>query len=408
MLATVLIPGISAVTTRAADPTFEQVLPAWNTTVLLEHGSKVLRGLDGGGIIVWDREDPGATERWTSGRDLSGNFITDMTWTGQYVWIATSGAGLTRVKNLDTAPEFRQYTNNIGSLDVTAVTGTVIGDGERVYYGMYGQGLGQINSGLPGNLFTVGDGLISNDVTTVQMFQDELFVGTTIGISRLANNEFTDQNTGLTDLVINDLALDDSGNLLAATNAGIQQWDPDTQIWSFLGSIGPRVVDVTSSAGLVYALGLNPDGSAVLSQYDGAVWSPIALPYTECTAIDGAEEFWIGGPTEWVTAGGSLEYNYLGRRVAGNDFDTTVNTATQVTNCEGVAFGANDNAWMGDGHGFQISRYDPEDNSFLFIFERPHAANDTPISFRGWVRYSVSSGPLTVCSSPGNTPVVVC
>jgi len=383
MLAMVLVTGISAVATRAADPTFEQVLPALNTTALLEHRSKVLRGLDGGGIIVWDRENPEATERWTSGRDLSGNFITDMTWTGQHVWIATLGAGLTRVKNLDTSPEFRQYSNNIGSLDVTSVTGTVIGDGERVYYGMFGQGLGQINSGLPGNLFTVGDGLISNDVTTLQMFQDELFVGTTIGISRLANNEFTDQNTGLTDLVINDLTLDDNGNLLAATNAGVQQWDPDAQAWSFLGSIGPRVVDVTSSAGLVYALGLNPDGSAVLSQYDGTVWSPIALPHTRCTAIDGAEEFWIGGPAEWVTAGGRLKNNYLGRRTGGDDFEITVNDASQVTNCVGVAFGADDTAWMGDANGFQISRYDPGDNSFLFIFERPHAANDTLNLFPG-------------------------
>ncbi len=383
MLASVLVTGFSAVAGRAADPTFEQVLPARNTTALLEYGSKVLRGLDGGGIIVWDREDPGATERWTSGRDLSGNFITDLTWTGQHVWVATLGAGLTRVKNLDTAPEFRQYTNNIGSLDITSVTGTVIGDGERVYYGMFGEGLGQINSGLPGNLFTVGDGLISNDVTTLQMFQDELFVGTTIGISRLANNEFTDQNEGLSNLVINDLTLDDNGNLLAASNVGVHQWDPDAQTWSFLGSIGSRVVDITSSAGLVYALGLNPDGSAVLSEYDGATWTPIALPYFECTAIDGGEEFWIGGPTVWFTAGGRLEYNYLGRRLAGNDFDTSVNAATQVSNCEGVAFGADDTAWMGDWHGFNITRYDPRDNSFLFIFERPHAANDTLNLFPG-------------------------
>ena len=383
MLATILVTGISAMVSRAADPVFEQVLPAGNTTALLEHRSKVLRGLDGGGIIVWDRDDPSATERWTSGRDLSGNHITDMVWTGQYVWIATRGAGMTRVKNLDTAPEFRQYTNNIGSLDITVVTGTIIGTGERVFYGMSGQGLGQINSGLPGNIYTVGDGLISNEVISLQMFRNDLFVGTPVGISRFANNEFTDQNTGLSNLVINDLTLDDDGNLLAASNAGIHQWDPDAQAWFLLGTIGPRVVDITSSAGLVYALGLNPDGSAVLGEYDGSSWSPISLPYSQCSAIYAGEEFWIGGPRKWVTSGGKLTYNYLGRRLAGNDFDTTVDAATQVTNCQGVAFGADDTAWMGDGHGFQISRYDPGDNSFLFIFERPHAANDTLNLFPG-------------------------
>jgi hypothetical protein len=384
MLGAMMITGILAGYTRAAEPAFEQVLPAKMTTALLEHRSKVLRGLNGGGIIVWDRVDPLATERWTSGKDLSGNYITDMTWTGQHVWIATRGAGLTRVTDLDTAPEFRQYINNLGSLDVTAVTGTVIGDGERVFYGMDGKGLGQINSGLSGNIYTAEqDGLISNDVITLQMFQDDLFVGTPIGISRFANNVFTDQNAGLTNLVINDLTLDSDGNLLAASNAGIHQWDPDGQTWLLLGTIGPRVVDITSSAGLVYALGLNPNGSGVLSEYDGDTWSTIALPYPECSAIDAGEEFWIGGPVKNSTPGGTLTFNYLGRRLTGDDFDTVVGIATQVSNCEGVAFGADGAAWMGDWHGLQISSYDARDNSSFFIYERSHAANDTLNLFPG-------------------------
>ncbi len=384
LLVALMITGLLAGHARAAEPTFEQVLPARNTTALLEHQGKVLRGLNGGGIIVWDREDPLATERWTSGKDLSGNHITDMAWTGQHVWIATRGAGLTRVTNLDAAPEFRQYTNNLGSLDITAVTGTVIGGGERVFYGMFGQGLGQINSGLSGNIYTAEqDGLISNDVITLQMFQDDLFVGTPVGISRFANNEFTDQNAGLTNLVINDLTLDGDGNLLAASNAGVHQWDPDGQTWLLLGTIGTRVVDITSSAGKVYALGLNPDGSGVLSEYDGTAWSPIALPYPKCSAIDAGEEFWIGGPVESATPGGKLTYNYLGRRLTGDEFDSVVDVATQVVSCNGVAFGADGHAWMGESSGFQISRYDARDNSFFFIFERPHAANDTLNLFPG-------------------------
>jgi len=363
--------------TRAAEPVFEQVLPAVVTTALLEHESKVLRGLDGGGIIVWDRDDPQAVERWTSGGDLSGNYISDMVWTGGHVWIATLGAGLTRVTDIDTSPEFRQYTSNIGDLEVTSVAGAMIGDSERVFYGMDGRGLGQINSGLPGNIYTENDGLISNEVITLQMFRNDLFVGTPVGISRFANNVFTDQNTGLSNLTITDLTLDGDGNLLAANTADVYRWDPDGETWVLLGSPGGLVEDIASSAGKVYALGRTPAGGGVLNEFDGATWSPIVLPFPKCSAIDAGEELWIGGSTRWITPGGRLIFNYLGRRLSGDDFDTTVDTSTQVGNCNGVAFGADGTAWMGDREGFQISRYDPRDDSFLFIFERPHAANDT-------------------------------
>ena len=382
----------------AAEPEFEQVLHARNTTVLLEHGDKVLRGLDGGGILVLDRVEDRVLKRWTSGQDLSGNYISDMAWTGQNIWIATIGGGMTRITNLDTNPEFRQYTNNLGDLDVTAVTGTVIGGGERVFYGMDGKGVGQINSGLSGNIFTAeDDGLISNDITTLQMLGSDLFVGTPVGISRFANNAFTDQNNGLTNLVINDLIVDSNGNLLAASNAGIHQWDPIGETWSFIGSIGGWVIDLASMEGKVYALGLTALDGAVLSEYDGAVWTPIALPHPECTAIDAGEEMWISGPTRRETDGGRLTYNYIGRLEDDGTFHTLVSTSTQVSNCEGVAFDADGRAWMGDFFGKQISRFDARDNSFFFIFERPHAGNDTLNLFPGL-------GPvLSIAGSPDGT-----
>ena len=76
---------------RAAEPTFQQILAMRNTTALLEHRGLVLRGLDGGGIILNDRDNTQSMQRWTAGPDLSGNNITDMFWTGQHVWIATIG-----------------------------------------------------------------------------------------------------------------------------------------------------------------------------------------------------------------------------------------------------------------------------------------------------------------------------
>ncbi len=368
----------------AAEPQFEQVLPAKNTMALLEHGGKVLQGLDGGGILPFDREDERVLERWTSGQELSGNFISDMTWTGQNIWIATIGSGMTRITNLDTNPEFRQYTNNLGDLDITAVTGTVIGDGERVFYGMDGKGVGQINSGLSGNIYTAGeDGLISNDITTLQMLGSDLFVGTPVGISRFSNNTFTDQNNGLTNLMINDLIVDADGNLLAASNAGIHQWDTVSETWSLIGNIGSWVVDLASMSGKVYALGLTATGDGVLSQYDGTVWNPMTLPFAQCTAIDAGEELWVSGPTYRDTDGGRLTYNYLGKLQGDGTFTTWVSNSTQVSNCIGAAFDAEGRTWMGDFSGRQITRYDTRSNSYFYIFERPHAANDTLNLFPG-------------------------
>jgi len=382
----------------AAEPVFEQILHAGNTTALLEREGKVLRGPDGGGIIVFDRGENRETGRWTAGDDLSGNSISDMVWTGQSIWIATAGSGMTRVTNLNSKPEFRQYLNNLGDLDISAVTGAIIGDGERVFYGMSNKGVGQINSGLSGNIYTAEeDGLISNDVTALQMFGVDLFVGTSVGISRFANNAFTDQNNGLTNLVINDLILDSNGNLLAASNAGIHQWDNTTETWSLLGDIGTKVVGLASMEGKVFALGRTPSGGGVLSQYDGTSWSPIALPYPQCTAIDAGEELWISGPAQTVTPGGKLTFNYIGRQVDDGTFDTQVAVSTQVSNCVGAAIGADGSVWMGDAFGFQVTRFDPRDNSFLYIFERPHAANDTLNLFPGL-------GPvLSILGTPDGT-----
>lgn len=380
LLVAILLAGAAV----AAEPTFEQILPAKNTTVLMEYGNLVLRGLDGGGIIMWDRDNPEFSEHWMAGDGINGNHVSDMVWTGQYFWVSMLGGGLTRIKNLDTAPEFRPYSNNLGSLDVTSVTGGIVNGAERVFYGMAGQGVGQINSGISGNIYTAeADGLISNEITSLQMFGDILFVGTPVGVSRFTNNIFSDQNDGLAIPSINDLALDSDGNLLAACVDGVYQWDPSGQTWNLLGNIGAPVVNLASSSGMTYALGREGTGRGVLSEYDGTNWMPITLPYLECTAIAAGEKLWIGGPIDQATDGGHLTYNYLGERLTGNEFDTNVGIATQVTNCEGAAIGADGMVWMGDSFGFHLSGYDVESRSNFFIYERAHAGNDTLNLFPG-------------------------
>ena len=279
-LALLLLISLAPGGATAAAPEFEQVLFADVTTVVLEHGNLVLRGLNGGGIIVHDRQADMPLDRWTSGQDLSGNFISDMAWTGQNVWISTLGGGMTRITDLNGNPDFRQYTNNLGDLNITAVTGTVIGDAERVFYGMDGKGVGQINSGLSGNIYTAAqDGLISDNINALAMYGTELFVGTPVGISRFANNAFTDQNVGLNpgSLVINDLLVDTAGNLLAGGNTGIYQWDPTGESWTLLVNNGSWIVDLASKQGKVYALGVTATGSGIAQ-----VISEQHLPHPEC------------------------------------------------------------------------------------------------------------------------------
>ena len=67
-----------------------------------------------------------------------------MVWSGKYVWIASLDGGLTRVANPGPHAEYRSYTSNLGSMQLPAVTGAIIGSSEWVYYGMYDGGLGRI------------------------------------------------------------------------------------------------------------------------------------------------------------------------------------------------------------------------------------------------------------------------
>lgn len=373
LTALVMAPAIA----RAGDPVFEQILPAKVTSSLLVHEGMVLRGIKGGGLLITEQGDINKTERLTSGQELSGNDISDLTWTGQNVWVATLGGGLTKITNLEGSPTFRPYTNNIGSLFVTSVTGSVLGGSERVFYGMEGGGVGQINSGLSGNIYTVDDGLISNNVTTLQIFQGQLFVGTPVGVSRFANNIFTDQNAGLTSLVIRKLALDHLGNLVAGGDGGVFVWDGGNETWTQIGDLGAPVIDLAPDTDGLYALGRTLNGAAVLSRYDGTEWSQVALPFSKCSAIGVGDDLWASGPLDFKSPGGIVTQNYLGRHLVGSEYETVVGRSVQPGNTEGVAFGADGTAWIGEWEGFHASGYDPASGAITDIYEAPHATNDT-------------------------------
>jgi len=362
----------------AAETEFEQLLIHRQINAIQVLDGHVFSGLDGGGILVSDAADLAVTNHWTAGVEIAGNDVQDFAWTGRHLWIATLGSGLTRVIDPVGNPDFRQYTSNIGGLDVTAVDGTIIGNSERVFYGTGGQGLGLITDGLSSSVYTAEqDGLISNDINDVQFLGGEVFVATPVGISRFANNVFTDQNTGLPGTEVFDLDLDAAGRLIVGGRGGVSRWDPDTESWTRIGSLADDVRRISSDDDHIYALTIQ----SVLYQATGTTWAVIPLPESVCTAVHAAEELWVGGKAIRATGGGKLEHAYLGRQLPAGDFITQLAYSTQVFNGMGVTIGADDSLWMGDFSGFDISRR--VGGQWSHIYELPHAGNDTLTLFPG-------------------------
>ena len=324
-----------AATAGAQTVSFDQLVYARSTSALLEHDGVVIGGLEGGGLVLWQVADPSSYERVTSGPELSANDVTDLAWSGRNVWVATNGGGLTRITDVAGNRSFRQYASNLGSLNVTSVTGTLVGQSERVYYGMDGGGVGLINDGLSGAIYTAEqDGLISNFVTSLQVFDGDLFVATPSGVSRFASNVFTDQNTGLGSLDVNDLTLDGNGDLLAATAAGVFRWDAGAETWSLVGGQTGVALEVSCSGSLVYVRGTN---SARV--YNGTTWVTLTPPTGATGAIHAGTEFWLGGRAGISTgAEFTIQNAYLARRNGATTFDVFEVTASQVLSAGGVTF----------------------------------------------------------------------
>lgn len=389
LVALCLAAGLAGAQTVEMTP----LLAQHDVTALQEVGDRLFVGLEGGGLAVLPIADPQAGEIWTAGQDLSGNRVTDLAWTGANLWVATEGGGLTRITDPAGTPTFRQFTSNLGGLDLTAVTGTVSGGSERVYYAMDGAGIGQIIDGLSGNLYTAEqDDLISNTVNAMQVWNGQLFVGTPIGVSRFANNLFTDQNAGLGSLAVNDFAIDDTGRLLAATNGGIYAWNDGLSTWQLVRSLGNWAIRVSCRAGETWALGIDALGNGVLQAQSGGVWRTVALPNPKCSAICAGAEVWIGGRTVVSSGARTLEQAYVGRRGAGDLFTLRDFRASAVRNAEGVTFGAGDGYWIGDWTGLGMSGFDG--TAWQYLWESASVAPDSNGIFTaGGNVLSVAAGP---------------
>jgi hypothetical protein len=385
---------LAAFGATAQNVDLEPLLAQRDVMALQEVGDRIFVGLEGGGLAVLPVSDLEAGEIWNSGQDLSGNRVTDLAWTGANLWVATEGGGLTRVTDPAGVPVFRQFTGrNVGGMDLTAVAGTYSEGRERVYYAMDGAGIGQIIDGISGNLYTADqDGLISNTVNALQVWNGQLFVGTPVGVSRFANNVFTDQNAGFGSLVVNDFAIDDGGNLLAATNGGIYRWDDAGSTWVIVRALGGWALRLSCRAGETWALGVDGSGNGILQVSSAGVWRTITLPNPKCRAICAGTDVWIGGRTELTSGARTLVQAYVGRREAGDQFTLRDFRASVVRNAEGVTFGAGDGYWIGDWTGLGASGFDG--TAWRYLWESASVAADSNGIFTaGGNMLSMAAGP---------------
>ncbi|MBU8870471.1 MAG: T9SS type A sorting domain-containing protein [Gemmatimonadales bacterium] len=378
----------------AQEVVLEPLLSARNCTALLAVGDKVLCGTYPGGVLVMDRQDPSVMERWIGGRELAGNQVSGLAWSGRNVWVATRDNGLTCVQDLESDPTFRQYMGSLGSSNVTCVTGTLIGNSEVIYYGMDGAGIGKVTDGIPGFLFSANqDGLIDDDVNDLQFLGEDLFIATGQGISRLRKNIFTDQNSGLTSLVVNDLDLDLDGNLIAASDAGVFRWDVDSEAWVDLGSIGYGVTEVASQAdGTLWALGQDSSLNGFLYSLSGATWVEAGVPYPNCSNIFADEDLWVGGKVLEPGMDSRAGRAYVSRALPDGGFESWKSESSLVVNNEGICYGQDGAAWMGSWSGLAISAMGPEDQ-WRHIYEVATEEND-------WNGLS-SHGDNVLCMSSG-------
>jgi|GEM_PF-1905372 len=356
---------------------FEPLQPAWQISCLMEYGDQVYAGLDGGGLLTWGVDDPAVAERWFAGQNISGNIVTDLVWTGEHFWVASLDGGLSRITNIDTDPESRYYTNNLGSMRITSVTGTIIGGTERVYYAMAGAGIGLITNGVSSSTYDEDSGLISNDVNALQFFQDDLFIATDLGVSRFANNVFTDQNAGLSSVVIRDLALDPDGNLLACGNGGVYRWDSDNQAWTLLGGLSVWLFELSVSGDQIWTLGRDGSGEAVLGFSTGGAFTTVDTPAPHLwSALHAGQDVWLGGKVRDESMFSALGLAHWARRSENGDYETWQIDAGLVYNTTGLAIAPDGRVWLGSHNGYAISGGLP-DEPWNSVYEVATAENDS-------------------------------
>ncbi len=372
--------AVAAASASAAGITVEPLLRQRGVTALAVCDGVVVAGLDGGGAAVFAPGTPDVAASWHAGRDLSGNYVTSLAWTGRYLWVGTTGAGLTRVADPGGVPSFRQYAGNLAGLDITAVGGAVVGDAERVWYAVAGGGVGVITNGIAGASYTAErDGLVSNDIDAIALFGDAVFFASATGVSRFAGNVFTTVNAGLGNVHINGLGVGPDGVLYAVGQGGLYAWNPAASLWALQGTPGFWLNQVAWLGDELWTLGLTGGGTGTLARWDDPGFTTRPTPYAAAAALAGGDVLWTGGRVAETGMGGTSGRAWYARMddAAGAFTTARLDAGPVAGDIEGVTFGADGTAWIGSRTAQAFDGL--KDGRWTSVFELATAENDTNV-----------------------------
>jgi len=302
-----------------------------------------------GGLLAWDPADPTDPTRWTSADGLSSNLLTDLAWTGAYLWAASDGGGLTRIDLTETGPVFKQDAR-AGALSVTAVTGYVAGGTERVYYGLADGGVGEINNGFAGQIYTSNGfpGLVDDRIRALALDGDDLWIGTADGISLRRQSLFQDRSDGLGDRSVAALAVVPGLGVTAATGDGVLRWDEAGGRWTPLGDAGGAVVSLAVAGGSLWALRTPGTASGRVLRWDGAAWQAEDAPAAATDVLAAAAgRLWAGGSVPGPDGSFKVSRVLLAARDGAGVWSTWSPDAPAFTAVDGVEFGADGTLWLG-------------------------------------------------------------
>jgi PAS domain S-box-containing protein len=282
----------------------------------------------------------------------------------QNLWIATSGGGLSVWKN----GQFTTFTMKDGLLsnDITSVTG---GNDGTIYIGT-DAGLAEFSNGSF-TTYTTDDGLADNNVRAVYYSPDDvLWVGTSAGLCRFKNGKWKTFTTkdGLVNNQVRSIRQDHDGNLWIGTNGGglSRMWD--TQISSYTTYDG--LID-----GYVLALYEDSEGSFWVGTVSGGLHrfrdgSFVVYGEKEGLAQDNTRaiyeardgSIWIGADIHGLThfKNGTLKIQMGSPAIANNG-------------ARGICEGPDGTLWIGT-YGGGLSRL--KDGKFTTFTEKNGLAND--------------------------------
>jgi len=293
MLAVLLIAALAA----AQTPVFQPIIPGQRFARAVAVDGRIYAGLDRGGVAEFDVATTTMLRHLDRNQGLGGHLVQDLAWSGSRLLVATQDGGITAISNPGSAGEFVQlYSTGLASLDVTCVTGQQIGNSERIYYGTDGNGIGVIEGGREGSYYSTPQ-LINDTVEHVALSGPLLLISTPTGVSRFANNTFTNylsEDTGWPE--IRDLTVAPDGEIWAATSDGLYTWDDTarelvhaygTTGYQWLGFDGDAVLALANNWSLLRLTG----GGATLTVPE--VDESTDLDIRMAVAVDGV--VWVGG-----------------------------------------------------------------------------------------------------------------